>query len=442
MRIPKFSTLVKYHILLGILLIFIPTLFIVHLYVFFAVYIFLLFNSFRNSQNFIQYFLIGFLYFPLSEAVGRLHSLDPFVPWEFGKYMAIFFVAVLLFSNKIILGLRFALGTLLILTTFINGNTTWKLVFFNAIITLSIMLMGDFFDKIKLESTKFLLYLRFALLPLIVFLFSSLGKLQNFKAESLQLNSNFILDEIPSNQIATYMGLGFFLVLIFYKFKVEIGLKQWQKLILAFSALLVGIISFSRGGIVVGILGLVVIYFFKFKDLFTFRYAKQILIVISVFLVLAYYVNTKSNGNLILRYQGETEGTLIGGKENGLNNLTTNRFNIMTGDISTFSNNLIFGVSTGKSKEYRLDSVDQLSHVEFSRLLAENGIFGLLVCFFWVMDIFIIRRKFGGQLKLAIFLVGFATTFHGAMRTSVPLVFMLFSLISIVPSKINSDKVI
>ena len=443
MTLPKFSALIKYHIILGIFLNFIPQLFIFHLYIFFVVYVFILFNSFRNYQKFIQYFLIGFLYFPLSEAVGRLHSLDPFVPWELGKYMAIFFVSVLLFSDRMIFGLRFGLGILLIVTTIINGNTTWKLIFFNGVVTFSIMLMGDFFKNIKLNGLKLLFYLRYSALPLTVFLFSSISQLQNFKVEETSLNSLSVLNGIPSNQVATYMGIGFFLMVIFFKLKIDIGIKPWQKLFIAFVMLAVGVISFSRGGIIVGIIGAILLYFSSIKDIFRFKYLKQIVIITPILLASAFFINNKTNGNLFLRYQGETEGTLKGSKEKGINTITTNRYNIMLGDLNIFENNILFGVSTGKSKDYRIDLEGQLSHVEFSRLLAEHGIFGLLVSLLWITDIFVIRRSHYGALKMALFIVGFASTFHGAMRTSVSLVLMLYSLIEIVPNKlmhkINSD---
>jgi len=383
------------------------------------------------------------LYFPLSEAVGRLHSLDPFVPWELGKYMAIFFVSVLVFSGRMIIGLRFGLGILLILTTIINGNTTWKLIFFNGIVTFSIMLMGDFFKNIKLNGLTLLFYLRYSALPLTVFLFSSISQLQNFKVEETSLNSLSVLNGIPSNQVATYMGIGFFLMVIFFKLKIDIGIKPWQKLFIAFGMLAVGVISFSRGGIIVGIIGFFLLFFTSVKDILRFRYIKQILIISPVLIATALFINNKTNGNLFLRYQGETQGTLSGSKEKGINSLTTNRYNIMLGDLNIFENNILFGVSTGKSKDYRIDLEDQLSHVEFSRLFAEHGIFGLLVSLIWINDIFVVRRSHYGAFKIALFIVGFATTFHGAMRTSVSLVLMLYSLIEIVPNKlmpkINSD---
>jgi hypothetical protein len=395
--------------------------------VFFFYYLSQLITSFQNEARFKHLFLVGFLYFPMCEAVGRLHSLDPFIPWELGKYMAIFFVLILVFSGNMIWGLRSGLGVLLILTTLINGNTTWKLVFFNASIAFCIMLMSDFFRSLDLNRKKVVFYLRYSVLPLIAFLFSSALKLREFKPETIELDSRYILDDIPSNQISTFMGLGFFLMVVFFKFKINLGIREWQKLTLGLSLLLVGVISFSRGGIIVGIFGIVLLYFSSLKELFKFRYIKQISLILPILILSSIYLNKLTNGNLFLRYQGETKGTLAGSKEKGINTLTTNRYNIMLGDINTFVNHPFIGVETGRSLQYRKESSFQYSHVEFSRLLAEHGLIGLFVAIIWITDFFM---KKDGILK-ALYLIGLLTTFHGATRTALPLIFLLISSINL-----------
>jgi hypothetical protein len=345
--------------------------------------------------------------------------------------MAIFFLLILVFSGKMVWGLRSGLGVLLILTTLINGNTTWKLVFFNAVIAYGILLMTDFFKSIKINSKKTTIYLRYLFLPLITFLFSSIFKLGDFKPETIELGSNFILDEIPSNQIATYMGLGFFLIILFVKMKVNLGITVWQEIILGLGLFLVGVISFSRGGIIVGLIGMVFLYFSNLKEVLKFRFINQFIILGAILAVLTIYLNKRTNGNLFLRYQGETKGTLVGSKEKNINTLTTNRYNIMMGDIYTFVNNPLLGVETGRSLEYREDTQNQKTHVEFSRLLAEHGLIGLLVTFIWFGDLF----KISGGLLKSLYVVGFLTTLHGATRTVLPLVLMLISMVKITESK-------
>lgn len=359
-----------------------------------------------------------------------MHSLDPFVPWEWGKYYAIFSVILLLFTNKLVLDFPFFLGLLMIITTLTKGNTEWKLVFFNAIISMALLLMWGYFKKIAVTQAKFLLVIKYAFLVFIVFLLSSISLLSDFKPEEFELDSQFVLDEIPANQIATYMGLGFFLAMSLFKERIRLLFGGSQAfLVLGIGMLMVGVISFSRGGVVVAILGVILLYFGSLKTIFSFKYFKQVLIWVPILLLLAIYVNNKTNGTLFLRYSGETKGTLFGTKQKGINTLTTERYAIMLGDLQTFSKNWILGVEVGKSLKYRPESEHQYSHLEFSRLLAEHGIIGIMTILIFVQALIIMKSMYFGNLKLAFYIVGFLTTFHGATRTSVPLVLMLLALV-------------
>ncbi len=432
MKIPAYNTLIKYHIFLGIALNVIPQLYIFHHWVFFLSFLVILVQSINNKERFNFLFLAGVAYFPLAECLGRLHSLDPFVPWEWGKYYAIFSVVLLLFTNKLVFDFPFLLGFSMIITTLIKGNTEWKLVFFNAIISISILLMWGYFKNSSLTKMKFLLVIKYAFLIFIVFLFSSISKLSNFKPEEMQLDSGFVLNEIPTNQIATYMGLGFFLAILLFKERISLLYREHRtSLILGFGMLLVGLISFSRGGILVGIMGVILLYFGRLKDILSFKYFKQIIILMPLIILMAIFLNSKTGGNLFLRYSGETVGTLAGSKERGINTLTTNRYNIMIGDLMTFYKHWFIGVEVGKSLEYRPESEHQYSHVEFSRLLAEHGIIGLLSIILIINNFVKSKRGFYGTVKFALYMVGFVTTLHGATRTSLPLVLMLVPLIKV-----------
>lgn len=432
MKIPAYNTLIKYHIFLGIALNFIPQLYIFHHWVFFLSFLLILVQSINNKERFNFLFLAGFAYFPLLESLGRLHLLDPFVPWEWGKYYAIFSVILLLFTNKLVFDFPFFLGFLMIITTLIKGNTEWKLVFFNAIITMALLLMRGYFKKCNLTRAGFFLIIKYAFLVLIIFLLSSITKLQDFKTDELELDSKFVLDEIPSNQIATYMGLGFFMGIILFKERIKLFFNGYQTGVLfGFAMLIIGVISFSRGGIIVGIIGVVLLYFNRWKSFFQFKYIKQLIILIPIVIGFVAYLNSKTNGNLLLRYSGETNGTLAGSKEKGINTLTTNRYNIMIGDLVTFSQNPLFGVEVGRSREYRIESEKQYSHVEFSRLLAEHGIIGLGAIIVILEGLFRTRNGISNHVKFSLYLVAFLTTFHGATRTSLPLLMMLIPLVKI-----------
>jgi hypothetical protein len=410
----------------------IPQIFIPHFWIFFLFYFIILIQSFSNNKRFFLVFLLGIAYFPLAESITRLHGLDPLIPWELGKYYGIFMFVFLLFTRKLRYDVAFFLGLLIIISTLLKGGTEWKLFFFNASIISCIMFMWGFFKNIKISRNFLLLSVKFSLLTLLVFSLSSINKLSDFKPEDVRLSSKFILDEIPSNQIATYMGLGLFLCVLLFKERSGLFQKSlhWN-LWVGMGMIIIGIISFSRGGIVVGILGILSLYFYDLKSITQFKYIKQMIVFVPLIVSLFFYINSRTNGLLLLRYSGETRGTIAGSKEKNINTLTTNRYNIMLGDLRTFQSNWIWGVEVGRSKEYRSDSEHQFSHVEFSRLLSEHGIIGLAVFILLIQHLFRLRKAQFGLIKFSIYLVGFLTTFHGATRTSLPLVLMLIPLVRI-----------
>jgi len=59
------------------------------------------------------------------------------------------------------------------------------------------------------------------------------------------------------------------------------------------------------------------------------------------------------------------------------NTSLTGRDNIAKGDLQVFYDNPVFGVGPGEARNYRTDHKQAVAHTEFSRLLAEHGLFGL-----------------------------------------------------------------
>jgi hypothetical protein len=173
------------------------------------------------------------------------------------------------------------------------------------------------------------------------------------------------------------------------------------------------------------------------------------LIYLLLFLVISipviFYINDVTDGNLFLRYQGETQGTLVGSKEKTLDTYTTGRVSIFWGDWETFKNNWLFGVEIGQSRNYRKETELQQSHVELSRILAEHGLFGLLAIVAFIKNgINIFKNKLESKqikyLMFALWCIGFITTWHGATRTIVPFIFMSISLVRIVDKSIVNVK--
>jgi O-antigen ligase len=151
-----------------------------------------------------------------------------------------------------------------------------------------------------------------------------------------------------------------------------------------------------------------------------------------VFLV----TNAITNGQLLLRYKGETTGTLAGSKEKNLESLSSGRNNYAEVDIYMWLDNLILGVGPGNVQflRYKYALYDEAPpHTEATRLLAENGIFGLiinLILIFW--PVYVISRTPNRDMKFIkciLFIFAYITTFHSATRTGLtPLLYGLASM--------------
>ncbi len=426
------------HFVLGLLFAFVPQLFIGYFYFVILLFGLWIFSNQKTAQKNIN--IVGaFFYLMLFESVSRLLALDPLIPWELGKYFIILLVLLTSLRGKIKGVFTWTLTVLLVGIMIIKGFT-WKGFFFNSTLFYGLILVTPFFNSLKVSLKETLRIFEIALLPLVVFLGSSINQIQDFQNRNYELGSNSILDKIPSNQVATFMGLGLFISILPLFFDKEKRKKSISYLLPA-AFLFVGLLSFSRGGMVTAIIALVVL---MLGNILSGKLNSLIygVLAISLLLPIVLFVNEVTGGSLFLRYQGETQGTLMGSKEKTLDTYTTGRVSIFLGDWETFLKYPVLGVEVGESRRYREKSENQLSHVELSRVLAEHGIVGLLG-FLYLVQQAIKRFRLNSHEKrikyfqLAVWLIGFLTTFHGATRTIVPFIGIVLGYITIVRPTIN-----
>jgi hypothetical protein len=188
-----------------------------------------------------------------------------------------------------------------------------------------------------------------------------------------------------------------------------------------------GLLTFSRGGVIGGVLAIVLYALWSQpysatgvkNRLKNVNLGKIVLFSIPILVGLTIFANTITKGNLLLRYQGETHGTLLGTKENDLNNLTTGRLEMFLADLRIFSEYPIWGSGVSVSSQIRSYHTGVAAHVELSRLLAEHGIFGVIIFFvlFTGLFSFYLNKKKGVLILLILSIIGFYTTFHAATRT-------------------------
>lgn len=119
----------------------------------------------------------------------------------------------------------------------------------------------------------------------------------------------------------------------------------------------------------------------------------------------------------------------------------TGRDKIMMADMQTWADNPVFGVGPGQSKIYHKQFFRaSAAHTEFSRMLAEHGIFGLIALV--LMGVIFIRHlrqartREAKALVSAVSIWGLLYMFTAAMRVVAPsFTFGLAALTLILPEE-------
>ncbi|WP_418263855.1 O-antigen ligase family protein [Flavobacterium faecale] len=244
------------------------------------------------------------------------------------------------------------------------------------------------------------------------------------------------------NQVATFLGLGMF---IFFSRIILVSKNKFLliiNLIVALNITYRGIVTFSRGGMLTGLLMIVSLLLFlyvktNFRGKVKLNY---ILGLMAMAMIVTWIYSSFQTGGLIdKRYANQdAQGRAKTSKFTG-------RADIAETEIDMFLNNPIFGVGVAKGAEIREEITGNfaVSHDEITRMLAEHGSLGiiaLLILFFTPLVLYL-ENSFN-MFMICFVLFWFLTINHAAMRTAVPAFVYSLSLLNIqlVPSKTNPKK--
>lgn len=386
------------------------------------------------------------VYLTSFELIGRMANTSPFIPYELGKYllMALLILGIIKGSNKGVIGL--VLLSLLIPALFfdLSGKVSEVDIRFNLFGTFNIGLAIWYFYKQKFTPNGLFRLIILMILPIVSSLAYTIFKTPDFDSIEFNLGANFeTTGGFGSNQVSTAFGLGMLLSFYLWLNGVTITGRRWLDILLVMTFTFQGLLSFSRGGMIGGVIGIAMIIFFMLKisknsaAYLQLRQVKKYFLPVVVFLLISVvFANNVTGGNLLLRYQGETAGTLAGVKKKSINSVTTGRFDIFLGDLELFAEYGLFGVGAGASKYLRKESNGIVTHVELSRLIAEHGIFGI---FFALGVIMLFVKVYNSPIDniykgilFSFLVVGWYTSFHAATRTYITPLLMGLSTIYIV----------
>lgn len=388
------------------------------------------------------------IYFASFEALGRLAQADPLLPYELGKYILLFLCPLgLLLSKKFTA--KGSLGLIIIILALPaaffdeSGMVVFNDVKFNLLGLLNIGAAIWFFSSITISLKTLISWSKLMLYPIISVLVFTIIRTPNLDSVEFELGANFATaGGFGSNQISTILGLGVFLLASCILLSYRITGYKWMDLIVLALLTIQGLLTFSRGGMIGGFFGILVLMYYltrlsaRERKKMAIPNFKKYVIPLGVLLFLVMILaNTITGGMLLLRYQGETQGTLAGSADKNLNKITTNRSDIFMEDVELFSEYPAMGVGVGASTFLRDDYKGYAPHVELSRLLAEHGVLGLII-FVLFLIVFILNRNAAPDyiskgLLVACFLLGFLATFHSATRTYITPLLMGVSCVSV-----------
>lgn len=298
---------------------------------------------------------------------------DARIFWEFGKYgvAAILLLAIIRDSRGRLYALPsfyFLLLTPAAALAFDLGrpNASRELISFHLSGPFALTVSVCFFASFRLQPAEIQRLWWMVIAPLlsvvtiIVLKLNSLDSIYFGRSSSALLSGGF-----GPNQVSNMLGVGAvatFLLLSNPK------TSHWLRLLLgglllsfaAFSAL-----TFSRGGLYAAVGSIVIYSLLLLRD---GRSRLGVLLMFTLLLAAANYfvlprLNSFTQGAMVARFQDPS---------------TTGRFLLIEGDLLAFRENLLTGAGLGGSRIYHAYFFRaSAAHTEFSRMLAEHGLWGL-----------------------------------------------------------------
>ncbi|RAI89525.1 hypothetical protein [Algoriphagus yeomjeoni] len=419
---------------------------IIYFYVFLGYSFINLFNV--NATHRARLIAEIIIYFASFEGLGRLAGSDPFIPYELGKYIILFLcpLGILLSRNytaKGMIGLVILILSIPAVLFDESNQVSFNDIKFNILGLLNIGVAIWFFSTLNLNLKTLINWSKPLVYPIVSALVFTIIRTPNLDEVEFTLGANFATaGGFGSNQVSTILGLGVFVFSLAVLLNYRISGFKWLDGITLGLFTIQGLLTFSRGGMIGGFFGVFVVMFYLTKLSFKERSAlripnfKKYIVPVGILLfIVMFAANLITGGMLLLRYMGETQGTLAGSAEKNLNKITTNRSDIFMEDVDLFLDHTMLGVGVGASSYLRDEYKGYAPHVELSRLIAEHGALGLIIFFLFILVFFLNKghapESISKGILIALFLMGFLATFHSATRTYITPLLMGISCVNI-----------
>ena len=429
-----YLNLILFHVGIGFLVYLLPFLSVIYgLAIFIIGFYYVIKKQNRNNEA-----LIAAAYVVGSEVFLRMTGGNPL--YEVSKYGVIVFVLLGMYYNgfsKYALPYWFFLLLLIpsvVLSTFVlspDANIKNTIAFnISGPVCLGISSLYTFRRKIALDQmNNIILSMGLPIITCTVYLIFYTPNVQDVVTST---QSNFETSGgFGPNQVATILGLGMF---VFFS-RIILESKTKFSIILNFSIAIIiayrGIITFSRGGMVTGIVMIILLLLFLYYKLNKNGKVKLnfiLALIVTSITVVWLYTSFQTGGLINKRYANQDAAGRS--KESQF----TGREDVARSELDMFLDNPILGVGVGKGAEVRLENTGNkvLSHDEITRMLAEHGslgAIGLLILFFTPLFLYF-DNKFNMYL-LCFLAFWFFTINHAAMRIAAPAFVYSLSLLHV-----------
>ncbi|NUY80906.1 O-antigen ligase family protein [Flavobacterium sp. MAH-1] len=232
------------------------------------------------------------------------------------------------------------------------------------------------------------------------------------------------------NQVATALGLGMFVFASRVIFNSKGMFLLVINLILALNISYRGLITFSRGGMITGMMMLVALIattYFRVNDSGKSKMKIFMVGAVAMYFLVWGYSSSQTGGLIDKRYANQdATGKVKESRFSGREELAAN-------EIEDFLSHPVFGIGVAKGAALRAESGQGgLSHNELTRLLAEHGSFGILALIILIVTPLMLYLDNKEHIFLLPFLVFWLFTInHAAMRLAAPSFIYALALLKI-----------
>lgn len=369
-----------------------------------------------------------------SEVFWRMTDLS--IRYEFNKYLlvSIFIVGCVRWRNFEKQAIAPVLYLLfLVPSVFVRENMTRQDLSFNLSGPICLVFGMLFFSSVKYRRDQIIESLKWLIVPIvgvsIICILTTINSTHLVFTQSVMATSG----GFGPNQVSSILGLGGLVSFVVFS-SVE---KSWVKtmcIFLLFVFLTQVVLTFSRGGFYTAICAIIIYIFSQQKLGSNKKLAKYIPIFIALIFGSISLIQKITNNAYRDRFSDFN---------------TTGRIQIAKLELKTFLEYPIFGIGPGGGKEYRSNfEMGLASHTEYTRLLAEHGIFGL-GCLIILIILALRTMLLNVPLGIKYFALSFQSwailyMFHAGMRLAAPAVLLSIGLFGIpnTSEKRKNSKVI